>query len=154
MYLERNEKGCGSLYISRDFTPDHKNDLPTHVLSSQSYSSQTSNMPPIPTGVSRLVLYHQTIHDKSGNHVPIRPLAETGVTHLYIAAIHLNDRPEDITLNDHHPDDPRYKQLWEEVEYLQGQKVMVMGMLGGAAKGSYERLQRDVSQQYVFARSH
>lgn len=104
-------------------------------------------MPPIPsTNSPRLVLYHQTIHH-NGKFVSIKPLAATGATHVYIAAIHLNDTPENITLNDHHPDDARYIELWEEVEYLQGltKPVTVMGMLGGAAKGSYERLERDVS---------
>jgi hypothetical protein len=107
-------------------------------------------MPPIPTAESpRLVLYHQTIHH-NGKFVSIRPLAETGVTHIYIAAIHLNDPPENITLNDHHPDDARYNELWEDAEYVQGlsKPITVMGMLGGAAKGSYERLERNVSVHY------
>lgn len=104
-------------------------------------------MPSAPTTVSpRLVLYHQTIHH-NGKFVSIKPLTETGVTHIYIAAIHLNDPPENITLNDHHPDDVRYNELWQEVEYVQGlaKPITVMGMLGGAAKGSYEKLERNVS---------
>lgn len=94
----------------------------------------------------RLVLYHQTIHH-NGKFVSIKPLTQTGVTHVYIAAIHLNDPPENITLNDHHPDDARYNELWQEVEYVQGleKPITVMGMLGGAAKGSYEKLERNVS---------
>ncbi|KAE9971435.1 hypothetical protein BLS_004433 [Venturia inaequalis] len=98
----------------------------------------------------RLVLYHQTIHH-NGKFVSIKPLTQTGVTHVYIAAIHLNDPPENITLNDHHPDDPRYEELWQEVEYVQGieKPITVMGMLGGAAKGSYEKLERNFEPYYA-----
>ena len=90
----------------------------------------------------RLVFYHQTTHDPSGNAISIIPLIAkgTGVTHVYVAAIHLNDEPGNITLNDHPPSHPRYNQLWGEVRWLQGPGVKVMGMLGGAAKGTYARL--------------
>jgi len=46
-------------------------------------------------------------------------------------------------LNDHRPDDKRYDQLWGEVNWLQGSGVKVLGMLGGAAKGSFEKLSGD-----------
>ncbi|QDS72125.1 hypothetical protein FKW77_003860 [Venturia effusa] len=102
------------------------------------------------TGMPRLVLYHQTIHH-NGKFVSIKPLAETGVTHIYVAAIHLNDPPENITLNDHHPDDARYNELWQEVQYVQSlpKPITVMGMLGGAAKGSYQRLERNFEPYYA-----
>jgi len=93
----------------------------------------------------RLILYAQTHHTPSGQPISLLPLLtnNTGVTHVYIAAIHLNDRAGDITLNDHHPDDARYGQLWGEVAWLQGAGVTVMGMLGGAARGTFERLSGD-----------
>lgn len=91
----------------------------------------------------RLIVYHQTFHDSEGNYHSLLPLLITGVTHVIIAAIHLNDGPGNITLNDHRPDDNRFDQLWSEVGWLQGGGVKVMGMLGGAAKGSYERLGGD-----------
>jgi hypothetical protein len=62
---------------------------------------------------------------------------------VIVAAIHLNDGPGNITLNDHRPDDKRYDQLWGEVIWLQGSGVKVLGMLGGAAKGTFERLSGD-----------
>ncbi|KAJ9667409.1 hypothetical protein H2201_002610 [Coniosporium apollinis] len=107
-------------------------------------------MPPPPlqpqllplTSTPRLILYAQTHHTPSGTPISLLPLLTnpTGVTHVIIAAVHLNEGPGNITLNDHHPDDKRFDQLWAEVRWLQGAGVKVMGMLGGAAKGSFERL--------------
>jgi hypothetical protein len=57
--------------------------------------------------------------------------------------MHLNEGPGNITLNDHRPDDKRFEQLWGEVAWLQGSGVKVLGMLGGAAKGTFERLGGD-----------
>lgn len=93
----------------------------------------------------RLIVYHQTLHDPEGNYHSLLPLLtnNTGITHVIIAAIHLNDEPGNITLNDHHPDDKRHDQLWGEVKWLQGSGVKVLGMLGGAAKGSFEKLGGD-----------
>ncbi|OAL52614.1 glycoside hydrolase [Pyrenochaeta sp. DS3sAY3a] len=98
-----------------------------------------------PSAGPRLIVYHQTFHDSEGNYHSLLPLLtnNTGVTHVIVAAIHLNDGPGDITLNDHRPDDKRYDQLWGEVKWLQGSGVKVLGMLGGAAKGSYEKLSGD-----------
>lgn len=95
-----------------------------------------------PTAGPRLIVYHQTFHDHDGNYHSLLPLLtnNTGVTHVIVAAIHLNDGPGNITLNDHRPDDKRYDQLWGEVNWLQGSGVKVLGMLGGAAKGSFEKL--------------
>ncbi|KAH7119676.1 glycoside hydrolase superfamily [Dendryphion nanum] len=90
----------------------------------------------------RLIVYAQTFHDSSGNYHSLLPLLtnNTGVTHVIIAAIHLNDGPGNITLNDHVPSESRYDTLWGEVKWLQGSGIKVLGMLGGAAKGSFERL--------------
>ncbi|KAJ4350438.1 uncharacterized protein N0V89_009059 [Didymosphaeria variabile] len=105
-------------------------------------------MPPAPPKLlptsegPRLIVYHQTFHDSAGNYHSLLPLLtnHTGITHIIVAAIHLNGGPGNITLNDHKPDDKRYDQLWGEVKWLQGSGVKVLGMLGGAAQGSYERL--------------
>jgi hypothetical protein len=110
-----------------------------------------SQSQPTSSAGGRLIIYQQTHHERNGTPISILPLIQnnTGLTHLYIAAIHLNDRPGDITLNDWTPDDERYKQLWDEVGVVQKAGVKVMGMLGGAAKGTYERLGRDVSLNSV-----
>jgi hypothetical protein len=118
------------------------------------------SMPPAPPQLlptsqgPRLVVYHQTFHDSAGNYHSLLPLLtnHTGATHVIVAAIHLNDGPGNITLNDHRPDDKRYDQLWGEVKWLQGSGVKVLGMLGGAAQGSYERL--GGSEDHVRASHH
>lgn len=115
--------------------------------------STSTTSPQPPSGVNshatlpRLVLYQQTHHDRNDHPISLLPLLEnnTGITHLYIAAIHLNDRPGDITLNNHAPDDKRHEQMWKEVKVMQESGVKVMGMLGGAARGSYGKLAQDVS---------
>jgi len=103
--------------------------------------------PQSPTQQPRVVLYHQTHYKNSTEFVSLLPLitqaADTvPITHLIIAAIHLNDSPGDITLNNDPPTAPKHEVLWEEVTTLQAIGVKVLGMLGGAAKGSYRRLDR------------
>lgn len=107
-------------------------------------------MPPIPGGdlqLRRVILYHQTIV-ADGQYVSMLPLLakKTGVTHVVLAAIHINDDPENITLNDHRPDHPRFDPLWAEVPLMKRGGVKVMGMLGGAAQGSFRRLDGDQAQ--------
>lgn len=103
-----------------------------------------SSLLPPSTG-PRLIVYHQTFHDADGTYHSLLPLLtrHTGITHVILAALHLNHAPGHLTLNDHVPDDDRYAQLWGEVRWLQGSGVKVLGMLGGAAKGTFERLSGD-----------
>jgi hypothetical protein len=122
-------------------------------------------MPPIPPpSTPRIVLYYQTHHNPDGAPISILPIItqpEIAVTHVILAAIHLNDPPGNITLvrprplsppqsraskliphpqNDDAPSNPRYLTLWAELRVLQASGVKVLGMLGGAAKGSFTRL--------------
>ncbi|KAF1941701.1 Pkinase-domain-containing protein [Clathrospora elynae] len=116
----------------------------SHHFPSLTMTSPIPKLLPLTIG-PRLIVYHQTFHDYEGNYQSLLPLLtnNTGVTHVIVAAIHLNDGPGNITLNDHRPDDKRYDQLWGEVAWLQGSGVKVLGMLGGAAKGSFEKLSGD-----------
>ncbi|KFA77712.1 hypothetical protein S40288_00505 [Stachybotrys chartarum IBT 40288] len=103
-------------------------------------------MPPLPPPANplpRLVMYYQTHHDAAGNSISILPLLTQpgiAVTHVILAAIHINGEPDELTLNDHRPDHARFQTLWAELRVLQASGIRVMGMLGGAARGSYERL--------------
>lgn len=113
-------------------------------------------MPPIPGDDlqhRRVILYHQTIV-ADGQYVSMLPLLEnkTGVTHVILAAIHINQRPENITLNDDPPDSPKFDPLWAEVPLMKRGGVKVMGMLGGAAQGSFQRLDGDQEQFELFYR--
>ncbi|KAK4191672.1 chitinase 2 [Podospora australis] len=111
-------------------------------------------MPPIPSRddsppLPRLITYYQTHHtpeSEGGKHISVLPLVtQPGIhlTHLILAAIHLNENPEALTLNDHHPSHERFTTLWAELRVLQACGVKVLGMLGGAAKGSFTRLDQD-----------
>ncbi|OTB05187.1 glycoside hydrolase family 18 protein [Hypoxylon sp. CI-4A] len=94
----------------------------------------------------RIVVYYQTTHDSDGNSISILPLItqpNISLTHLIVAAIHLNEDPSALTLNDHAPSHPRYTTMWAEMRIAQASDIKVLGMLGGAAKGSYTRLDQN-----------
>lgn len=102
---------------------------------------RTSSLPFVeksPLKFPRIVCYHQT-HYYQGHFVSILPLLDAGATHVIIAAFHLNSR-EIITLNDDSYRDPKNEPLWAEVRTLQRSGMKVLGMLGGAAQGSYRAL--------------
>ena len=105
-------------------------------------------MPPLPSTahpLPRIITYFQT-HHEAGKPISILPLLTQpgiAVTHVILAAIHINEDPAKITLNDHAPSDPRFVTLWAELSALQANDVKVLGMLGGAAPGTYERLDKD-----------
>ncbi|KAG6015242.1 hypothetical protein E4U54_003921 [Claviceps lovelessii] len=111
-------------------------------------------MPPLPPHthpLPRLITYHQTHHDPSGKPISLLPLLtqpSISVTHVILAAIHLNDHPDSLTLNDHPPDHPRFQTLWAELRVLQASGIRVLGMLGGAAQGSYARLDVSSSEEF------
>ncbi|KAG8533871.1 uncharacterized protein KY384_001612 [Bacidia gigantensis] len=93
----------------------------------------------------RIVIYHQTHFKANGDFASLLPLVTEspdtlGVTHIIIAALHVNAQAGDITLNDDPPNAPRNEQLWEELAIFQDMGVKVLGMLGGAAKGTFQRL--------------
>jgi hypothetical protein len=84
------------------------------------------------------------MHYHDGEFVSLLPLLDTPVTHVIIAAIHINSR-SDIKLNDDPYDAPKNQPLWDEVHTLQRAGVKVLGMLGGAAQGSFTKLDGDAS---------
>ncbi|KAI0910686.1 alkaline phosphatase [Ustulina deusta] len=98
------------------------------------------------SSLPRLILYHQTTHGPDGTPCSILPLITQpgiSVSHIIVAAIHINEDPNALTLNDHPPSDPRFVATWAELRIAQASGITVMGMLGGAAKGSYTRLDQD-----------
>ncbi|KAF5017583.1 hypothetical protein F66182_10473 [Fusarium sp. NRRL 66182] len=88
----------------------------------------------------RIIFYHQTQY-KNDEYVSVLPALNpaAGVSHIIIAAIHLN-APDDIRLNDDIYTSDKFIPLWEEARQLQAAGIKVLGMLGGAAQGSYTRL--------------
>ncbi|KAH7165799.1 family 18 glycoside hydrolase [Dactylonectria macrodidyma] len=109
-------------------------------------------MPPLPPSANplpRIITYYQTHHDSAGNPISVLPLiTQPGIalTHVILAAIHINEHPDKLTLNNDHPSHPRFQTLWAEMRVLQATGIKVLGMLGGAAQGSYKRLDADEAQ--------
>ncbi len=103
-------------------------------------------MPPLPIGptaLPRLITYYQTLHDGDDKPISILPLItqpDIAVTHVIVAAIHINEDPGSLTLNDHSPDHARHQTAWAELRVLQAAGIRVMALLGGAAQGTYQRL--------------
>ncbi|KAI4283215.1 MAG: hypothetical protein L6R38_002303 [Xanthoria sp. 2 TBL-2021] len=105
-------------------------------------------MPPIipqNSQTPRVVIYHQTHYTRDGQYISLLPLLTeatdvVNVTHLILAAIHLNSPAGNIHLNERPPTDDLFIPLWEEIRILQDVGVKVLGMLGGAAQGSFRAL--------------
>ncbi len=91
------------------------------------------------TSPQRLAMYVQTFHDEAGNPLSLLPLQNTSVTHIILAALHLN-APGVINLNDQPPNSSIFDHVWSDVKTLQEGGVKVMAMVGGAAMGSYTKL--------------
>ncbi|TWP51232.1 chitinase [Lentzea tibetensis] len=91
----------------------------------------------------RTVVYYQTQYSNgsTGTYVSPLPLLQrnTGVTDVLVAAIHLN-ADKIVHLNDHPPAHSRYTQMWKDLAAMQARGVNVIGMVGGAAQGSFQRL--------------
>jgi chitinase len=98
-------------------------------------------------GSHRVVVYYQTQYD-NGTYVSPKALTDnnTGVTDLMVGAFHINDN--DVTLNDNTPDDPTFTQMWQDIGAMQSSGVHAIGMVGGAAQGSFQRLQSDFDTYY------
>lgn len=90
----------------------------------------------------RTVVYVQTFTYSNGTQLSLLPLINenTHVTHVNLAALHING-PGDITLNNNHPNDTYYDFLWPQVKQLQKAGIKVSVMMGGAAKGTYSAFQ-------------
>lgn len=108
--------------------------LPTVELLSGGSASPQDSTP-------RLIQYVQTFHPENNKngHLSLLPLIQqnTGVTHVILAAMHINGPNGNITLNDDSPNSTIYDRTWSEAATLQNNGVEVMVMVGGAAQGSF-----------------
>lgn len=100
-------------------------------------------------GPERVVVYYQTQYTDD-HYVSPLPLVtkHTGLTDLVVGAIHLNEDPKALTLNDDPPSADRYDPMWRDLHRMQRSGVKVIGMLGGAAPGTYDRLDDDFGTYY------
>ncbi|TWD73237.1 glycosyl hydrolase family 18 (putative chitinase) [Kribbella amoyensis] len=96
----------------------------------------------------RVVVYYQTQY-VNGSYVSPKPLTDnnTGVTDVLVGAIHLNGDGT-THLNDHPPSDPRFTQMWTDLHAMQAQGVRVSAFVGGAAQGSFQRLDTEFDTYY------
>jgi chitinase len=104
----------------------------------------------------RVILYYQTQFNGS---TYVSPLGltrnNTGVTQVIVGAVHLNQiggQFAPVHLNDHPPADARFRQMWADLKTMQGQGVQVLAMVGGAAPGSFTRLDTEFSRYYPLLR--
>ncbi|KAM3504356.1 hypothetical protein MY11210_008388 [Beauveria gryllotalpidicola] len=114
-----------------------------------------SPLPRRPSPLPRLITYYQTLHDGDGKSISILPLItqpDIAVTHVILAALHINEDPDALTLNDHAPDDPRHHTAWAELRVLQAAGIRVLALLGGAAQGTYARLDGSPDDPLALAR--
>ncbi|MEW2549699.1 glycosyl hydrolase family 18 protein [Streptomyces sp. NPDC047002] len=96
----------------------------------------------------RVVVYYQTQFN-GGAYVSPRAMTDnnTGVTDVVVGAIHLNGDGS-VALNDDSPDSARFDQMWSDLAAMQAKGVRVEGMVGGAAQGSFQRLDSDFGTYY------
>ncbi|MER6760647.1 MULTISPECIES: glycosyl hydrolase family 18 protein [Amycolatopsis] len=101
----------------------------------------------------RVVVYYQTTH-QNGSY--ISPLGLTdhdaGVTDVIVGAVHLNDGGT-MTLNDDPPSDGKFTQMWADLATMQSKGVHALAFVGGAAKGSFQRLEQDFDTYYPLLRN-
>lgn len=101
----------------------------------------------------RLVIYYQTTHDAvTGEPISMLPLIEEqgiALTHLIVCSFHISTTTE-IHLNDYPPGHPRFATLWNETLVMKEAGVKVMGMVGGAAAGSFSSATLDAADEATF----
>ncbi|KAL6882287.1 endo-N-acetyl-beta-D-glucosaminidase precursor [Trichoderma longibrachiatum] len=105
-----------------------------------------------PTDLPRLIVYFQTTHDSSNRPISMLPLiTEKGIalTHLIVCSFHINQGGV-VHLNDFPPDDPHFYTLWNETLAMKQAGVKVMGMVGGAAPGSFNAQTLDSTDAATF----
>ena len=107
--------------------------LPTDLFSN--IAKRTGSTP-------RLIEYVQTFHPENNDngYLSLLPLLnkDTSITHVILAALHINGPNGNITLNDDNPNSTYYDKTWTEAATLQQNGIKVMVMMGGAAQGSYD----------------
>jgi chitinase len=104
-------------------------------------------------GTHRVVVYYQTQYN-GGTYVSPLGLTDhaTGTTDVVVAALHL-DADGVVHLNDDPPDSSRYTQMWTDLHAVQAEGVRVEVMVGGAAQGSFQRLDTDFAGYYPLLRN-
>ncbi|KAK4170937.1 family 18 putative glycoside hydrolase [Triangularia setosa] len=123
----------------------------TYTTAAPRYDMASTLSPP-KWEIPRLVIYFQTTHDDKGRPISMLPLVTVkhiALTHLIVCSIHIH-KDGIIHLNDYPPDHPRFKTLWKETSIMRQSGVKVMGMVGGAAPGSFTKFTLDSNDDRTF----
>ncbi|MCR6487002.1 glycosyl hydrolase family 18 protein [Amycolatopsis sp. OK19-0408] len=99
----------------------------------------------------RVVLYYQTIYNGSTYVSPL-PLRDAGATDVIVGAIHL-DAGSVVHLNDDPPNAAKFTRMWQDLATLRSQGVHVLAFVGGAAAGSFQRLETQFDTYYPLLRN-
>lgn len=70
--------------------------------------------------------------------LPLVTEQQIALTHLIVGAFHVHGNGT-IHLNDFPPDAPLFATVWNETRVMQSAGIKVMGMVGGAAEGSFHK---------------
>jgi hypothetical protein len=100
-----------------------------------------------------VVVYYQTQYD-AGRYVSPLGLVQhhTRVTDVLVAALHL-DANRVVHLNDDPPGAAKFRRMWTDLAKMRATGVHVLVMVGGAAPGSFRRLDRDFATYYPLLRN-
>ncbi|MEV8375887.1 discoidin domain-containing protein [Kribbella sp. NPDC056861] len=95
----------------------------------------------------RVVVYYQTQY-LNGTYVSPKAMTDnvTGVTNVLVGAIHLNT--DTVHLNDDPPEAAKFTQMWADLHAMQAKGVKVSAFVGGAAQGSFQRLDTEFAKYY------
>ncbi|MEU2563140.1 glycosyl hydrolase family 18 protein [Streptomyces longispororuber] len=119
-------------------------------------AAATAHAAPRAAASRRVVVYYQTQYTNGTYVSPLNLTAQrTGVTDVIVAAVHLNDVNgpyAPVHVNDDPPSAAKYDQMWRDLKTLQGQGVHVLAMVGGAAPGSFTRLDTEFDTYYPLLR--
>jgi glycosyl hydrolase family 18 (putative chitinase) len=99
----------------------------------------------------RVVVYYQTIYNGSTYVSPL-PLRDAGATDVVVGAIHL-DTNSVVHLNDDPPNASKFTRMWQDLATLRSQGVHVLAFVGGAAAGSFQRLETQFDTYYPLLRN-
>ncbi|WP_282790796.1 glycosyl hydrolase family 18 protein [Streptomyces sp. CC224B] len=119
-------------------------------------AAATAHAAPRAAASRRVVVYYQTQYTNGTYVSPLNLTAQrTGVTDVIVAAVHLNDVNgpyAPVHVNDDPPSAAKYDRMWRDLKTLQGQGVHVLAMVGGAAPGSFTRLDTEFDTYYPLLR--
>ncbi|OLE28765.1 MAG: chitinase [Actinobacteria bacterium 13_1_20CM_3_71_11] len=109
---------------------------------------------PAKAAVSRhVVVYYQTQYDGSRYVSPLGLTQhQTHVTDVLVAALHL-DANKVVHLNDDPPSAAKFSRMWKDLAAMRAGGVHVLVMVGGAAVGSFRRLDTSFGTYYPLLRN-